>query len=64
MAKRTGRKNIGTFHGFLFAGKPQPAKTSRGRDRMWFYVSPPAGWRTACVLSYAKEIHIRYEKDK
>jgi hypothetical protein len=58
--KRIGRP----FHGFIVEGLPKPPKTERGRNRMWLFVTPPSGWRTICVLSYGKIIHIRYEKVK
>ena len=50
MANRAGRQKTGTFRPFLFTARPRLAKTERGRDRMWFFVSPPPGWRTACVF--------------
>ena len=64
MKKHTARKVIGKFQGFLITGSSRPAKTPRGRDRMWFHIYPPAGWRTVCVLSFGKKIDIRYEEAK
>ena len=64
MPKPPGSEHIKTVQGLEIYVTQEPAKTERGKDRIWITVNQanPKKWRVAASLCYAKGFNILFDK--
>lgn len=63
MGKVTG-KLVGDAHGLTVTVKHNPAKTQRGKDRLWLQIRQNNGksWKVYQCLSYTHGVDIAFEQ--
>lgn len=61
MGKVTG-KLVGTAHGITVTVLHKPAKTAKGKDRLWLQIRQNDGktWKVYETLAYARSVDIAF----
>lgn len=63
-ARKIQGRRVSLGHGLEVFVHPQPAKTRRGRDRIWLHIrqTDPKGWQIDEALMYVNSADLRFIK--
>jgi hypothetical protein len=67
MARKMETAPVHTYEGLSVHVTPKPAKTGKGKDRVWIQVrqdQPTKAWRQAEALIYKNGVDILFERSQ
>ncbi len=65
-SRKVQGKIVARVNGLVISVYPQPAKTNRGKNRLWVQIRQDSSvkpWRVAASLSYARAVDIEFVDD-